>query len=224
MPRLAVVDDEPGIRTLLEIELGDAGFEVRSADDGAAGLELVRGWDPDLILLDLMMPKISGIDLLPMLRRYTQAPIVVLSAKGGALDKALGLERGADHYIGKPFEVPELVAFLRTALRRPSLAKPDFLTCRDLTVDLQSRSVERSGRMIALSKTEFDLLVALMREPRRVLTREQLLDEVWGDRNVTPNAVDTYVSYVRTKVDLPFDEQLIRTIRGVGYTMKNRTT
>jgi len=223
MPRLAVVDDEAGIRTLLEIELGDAGFDVRSAEDGHAGLELVRDWDPDLILLDLMMPKIDGISLLPMLRRYTQAPIVILSAKGGALDKALGLERGADYYIGKPFEVPEIVAFLRTALRRPSLKNPEYLTCRDLTVDLQSHSVERAGRAISLSRTEFDLLVALLREPRRVLTREQLLDEVWGDRNVTPNAVDTYVSYVRTKVDLPFDEQLIRTIRGVGYTMKNRT-
>lgn len=221
-PRIAVVDDEPGIRTLLELELTDAGFEVRSAPDGFSGLALVREWEPDAILLDVMMPKIDGIALLPELRRTTQAPIFVVSAKGETGDKVRGLERGADQYIAKPFEIPELVARLRSALRRPHLETPEVIAFRDLSIDLQTRRVVRAGRAIDLTTREFDLLATFVREPRRVFTRDQLISIVWGDHAaVTGNAVETYVSYLRHKVDYGFPEQLLHTIRGVGYCMRS---
>jgi DNA-binding response OmpR family regulator len=222
MPRLAVIDDEPGIRTLLEIELGEAGFEVRCAPDGASGFELVRDWNPDLVLLDVVMPRIDGISLLPLLRRQTQAPIVMLSARGRAQDKIAGFEGGADLYVSKPFEIPELVALLRSALRRPSLRNPDYLTFADLTVNLRERVVERAGSSVDLTRREFELLTALLREPRRVFTREELLDAVWEERYVTAGVVDTYMSYLRAKVDAPFDYPIIHTVRGVGFTIRHR--
>lgn len=219
--RVAVIDDEPAIRLVLESELTEAGFEVRAARDAPAGLELVRQWEPDLILLDVMMPKIDGISALPAFRSLTQAPIVVISAKGGTDDKVLGLERGADQYIPKPFEIPELIARLRSALRRPRLDKPEILTFHDLVLDLRHRSVRRAGREITLTTREFDLLETLMRQPRRVFTKEQLITMVWGqDAEVSTNAVETYVSYLRTKIDLPNAPSLIATVRGVGYSLR----
>jgi two-component system, OmpR family, response regulator MprA len=221
-PRVAVIDDEPGIRTLLELELADAGFDVRSAQDGISGLALVRDWVPDAVLLDVMMPKIDGISLLPELRRVTQAPIFVVSAKGETNDKVRGLESGADQYIAKPFEIPELVARLRSALRRPRLEAPEVIGFRDLSIDLQTRRVVRSGRSIDLTTREFDLLATFVREPRRVFTRDQLISIVWGDGSaVTGNAVETYVSYLRHKIDYGFPEQLLHTIRGVGYCLRS---
>jgi two-component system, OmpR family, response regulator MprA len=220
-PRVAVIDDEPGIRTLLELELVDAGFEVRSAPDGLTGLALVREWTPDAVLLDVMMPKIDGISLLPELRRVTQAPIFVVSAKGETNDKVRGLESGADQYVAKPFEIPELIARLRSALRRPRLEAPEVIAFRDLSIDLHARRVVRSGRSIDLTTREFDLLAAFVREPRRVFTRDQLITMVWGDgAAVTGNAVETYVSYLRHKIDYGFPEQLLHTIRGVGYCLR----
>jgi DNA-binding response OmpR family regulator len=222
IPRIAVIDDEPGIRTLLELELSEAGFAVRSAPDGPSGLALAREWEPDAILLDVMMPKVDGISMLPELRRVTQAPIFIVSAKGGTDDKVLGLERGADHYIAKPFEIPELVARLRSALRRPRLESPEIVSFRDLSLDLQSRRVIRSGKPISLTTREFDLLAAFLREPRRVFTREQLITQVWGDHSsVTGNAVETYISYLRHKIDYGFPEQLLHTVRGVGYALRS---
>jgi DNA-binding response OmpR family regulator len=221
-PRVAVIDDEPGIRTLLELELGDAGFEVRSAPDGPSGLSLVKEWTPDAILLDVMMPKIDGISLLPELRRVTQAPIFVVSAKGETGDKVRGLESGADQYIAKPFEIPELVARVRSALRRPRLEAPEVVAFKDLSIDMQTRRVVRSGRSIDLTTREFDLLAAFVREPRRVFTRDQLISMVWGDgAAVTGNAVETYVSYLRHKIDYGFPEQLLHTVRGVGYSLRS---
>ena len=216
--RVAVVDDEPAIRTLLERELRNAGFEVRSAPDGPAGLDLIREWEPHVILLDVMMPKIDGISILPRYRSATQAPILVVSAKGGTADRVLGLRSGADQYIPKPFEMPELIARLRSALRRPVLDKPERITHADLTIDLRARSVQRGDRTIELTRREFDLLVTLAREPRRVFTKDQLIFSVWGDEaTVTQNALETYVSYIRSKIDSPGAEPLIATVRGVGY-------
>lgn len=218
LARVAVVDDEPAIRTLLERELRASGFDVRSAHDGLAGLELIRQWNPDLILLDVMMPKVDGISILPRYRAMTQAPILILSAKGGAEDKVLGLRTGADHYVAKPFEIPELVAHLRSALRRPVLDKPERLTYEDLTVDLRARSVARGERSIELTRREFDLLVTLAREPNRVFTKDQLISKVWGDESaVSTNAVEAYVSCLRNKIAVPEGRRFIATVRGVGY-------
>lgn len=220
-PRIAVIDDERRLREILELGLTHHGFAVRSAPDGAAGLLLVREWEPHAIVLDVMLPKVDGIALLPMLRRITEAPILMLSAKGELDDKVRGLSGGADDYLAKPFELAELVARLRAALRRPSLDQPDFLTFGDLTIDLRARSVTRAGRGLDLSGKEYALLVVLARHPRQVLTREQIFDHVWAsDSDVVLSTVDRSVSYVRAKVDGRTDTRLIHTVRGLGYTMR----
>jgi DNA-binding response OmpR family regulator len=220
-PRVLVVDDERHIRELLEIGLGGEGYDVRSAPDGQIGLQLCRDWNPDAIVLDVMLPKIDGIALLPMFRKLTEAPILMLSAKGDVTDKVTGLSRGADDYVAKPFELAELRARLETALRRPRLAAPQVLRYSDLEVNLETRQVTRAAKNISLSAREYDLLVALLRNPNRVFTRDQLLDQVWGtERFVGPGAVETYISYLRAKIDHGFQTRLIQTHRGAGYSLR----
>lgn len=219
--RVAVVDDEPRIRELLELSLVHHGFVVRTAPDGAAALTLVREWMPDLIVLDVMMPKIDGFTLLPMLRRLTEAPIVMLTARGELDDKVAGLTNGADDYVSKPFEIAELIARLHAALRRPRLEVREVLRCGELEIELATREVRREGRRIDLSPLEYDLLVTLARRPGRIYSREELLDLVWGvDADVGPNAVERYISYLRAKIDESFATKLVQTIRGVGYVLR----
>src|SRR5215469_786508 len=147
-PRVAVIDDEPRIRELLELTLGHHGYLVRTAPDGPAGLDLVKGWEPDLIVLDVMMPKISGIELLPMLRRVTDAPVIMLSARGEVETKVEGLAHGADDYLSKPFEMSELLAHLDAKLRRPHLENRNVLSYEDISVNLDEHTVMRSGQRI----------------------------------------------------------------------------
>ena len=219
-PRLLVVDDERPIREMLELGLQSRGFEVRSVADGPAAIPVIREWKPELILLDVMLPKVDGLAMLPMMRRLTEAPIVMLSAKGELEDRVQGLDRGADDYVAKPFEMSELVARLRSALRRPRLEHVEVISYADVEVELQTRTVRRAGRTLDLSPLEYDLLVTLLRRPRRVFSREQLLDLVWGhDADVGPGNVERYISYVRAKVDEGAATRLIHTIRGVGYSL-----
>jgi DNA-binding response OmpR family regulator len=219
-PRLLVVDDERPIREMLELGLQSRGFEVRSVVDGPAAIPVIKEWKPEIILLDVMMPKIDGLSMLPVLRRLTEAPIVMLSAKGEVDDRVQGLDRGADDYVAKPFEMSELVARLRSALRRPRLEKVEVISYSDVEVELATRTVRRAGRALDLSPLEYDLLVTLLRHPRRVFSREQLLDLVWGlDADVGPGSVERYISYVRAKVDEGATTRLIHTIRGVGYSL-----
>jgi DNA-binding response OmpR family regulator len=221
MTRIAVVDDERRIREMLELSLRHHGYDVRCAADGQAALALVREWQPDAIVLDVMMPKLDGISLLPMLRRITDAPVIMLSAKGEVEDKVEGLAHGADDYLSKPFELSELVAHIEAKLRRPRIEHPSALHYADLNVDMESRVVERDGKRIDLSPLEYDLLITLLRRPKRVFTREDLLDLVWGDEaDVTPGAVERYISYLRGKIDDGFERRLIHTVRGVGYTIR----
>ncbi|HEY4442186.1 MAG TPA: response regulator transcription factor [Candidatus Elarobacter sp.] len=220
--RVLAVDDESTIRDFIEVALERDGFAVRTVPDGFAALDAVRDWEPDCILLDVMMPKVDGISLLPMLRRLTEAPIILLTARGDVRDRVQGLAAGADDYVAKPFDVDELIARLRSALRRPRLRSVDVLRYEDLTIDLETRSVTRGRRELRTTVREFDLLAALARRPKRVFTRAELLDLVWGDeRDVTPSTVETYISYVRGKVDGPGETPLIRTVRGVGYTLRS---
>jgi two-component system response regulator MprA len=221
--RVAIIDDEANIRELLEIGLSVAGFAVQSAPDGAAGFALVREFVPDCIILDVMMPRVDGIALLPMLRRLTEVPILMLTARSDVRDRIEGLDAGADDYIPKPFEMSELVARINSSLRRPQLKVVSTIRVADLSVDLESRSVRRGDRRIDLTTREFDLLATLARRPSRVFTRDELLDLVWGlEREVAPSTVDTYISYVRGKVDAQTDERLIHTIRGVGYSLRRQ--
>jgi DNA-binding response OmpR family regulator len=218
--RIAVIDDEPHIRELLKLALSHAGYSVDCAADGSAGLALVKQWSPDLIVLDVMMPRVSGIELLPAIRRVTDAPVVMLSARGEVESKVEGLAHGADDYLSKPFEISELLARIDAKLRRPHMETRSNLEYEGLTVDLDEHVVERDGRRLDLSPLEYDLLVTLLRRPRRVFTREELLDEVWHEADVGTGAVERYISYLRGKVDDGFARPLIQTIRGAGYTLR----
>lgn len=219
--RVLVVDDEVAIRDLLEYGLGQAGFEVRSVKDGRTALDVVRTWTPEVIVLDVMLPEVDGFALLPALRRLTDVPIIMLSAKTETAEKVTGLARGADDYLGKPFELEELVARLHSALRRPRLQQRETFRYADLVIDVSRHAVFRGKRRIDLSTREFDLLLTFVQHPERVFTRAQLLDLVWGvDRDVVPNTVETYVSYLRAKIDSGEPVKLIQTLRGVGYVLR----
>jgi DNA-binding response OmpR family regulator len=225
MSRVLVVDDERRIRELLELSLTHHGYEVRCAADGQEALAVAKAWEPDAVILDVMLPKIDGIALLPMLRRVTDAPVIMLSAKGEVEDKVSGLTQGADDYLSKPFEIDELIAHVDAKLRRPRLEHREILRFGDLAVDLETHLVERDGRRIELSPLEYNLLVTLLRRPKRVFTRDDLLALVWGDeKDVTPAAVERYISYLRAKVDDGFAQRLIHTVRGVGYTLRSEAS
>lgn len=225
LPRVLAVDDERRVRELLEIALPEYGFVVRTAEDGARALRLVRDWQPATIVLDVMMPSLDGIDFIPLARKLTDAPIVMLSAKADLADKVEGLLRGADDYLAKPFAMSELAARLHSALRRPRLERASTLQYADLTIDLETLDVVRNGRRIALSGREYALLQTLVRNAERVLTRRQLLDLAWGrGREAAPGAVDTYVSYLRRKLDAAGEQKILHTVRGVGYVMRAAPT
>lgn len=220
-PRVLVVDDDAGLRHLLEYGLARAGFAVRSVPDGQGALLILREYSPDLVVLDVMLPEIDGIALLPEIRRMTTVPVVMLTARTELTEKLAGFSAGADDYVGKPFDLDELIARLRTLLRRPQFERTETLEYADLVLDLVRRTVSRGRRNIDLSPREFDLLRAFAERPETVLTRSELLDLVWGiDRDVIPNTVETYVSYLRAKIDSGERVKLIQTLRGVGYTLK----
>lgn len=220
-PRVLVIDDEDAIRELLEYGLGGFGFDVRTAADGRAALELMKGWTPEAIVLDVMLPGVDGISMIPALRRVTCVPIIMLTARSQTADRVAALMRGADDYLSKPFDMEELAARLHAALRRPHMGTQELVAYADLRIDVGRRSVTRGTRRIELSSREFDLLLVLVRNAERVFTRSELLDLVWGpERDVGPSTVETYVSYLRSKVDVSGAARLIHTIRGAGYTLR----
>ncbi len=220
--RVLVVDDESAIRDMLQIGLTRAGFTVKTVADGRGALELLRSWHPEAIVLDVMLPEIDGFALLPAIRRLSESPVIMLSAKTAIADKVQGLLRGADDYLAKPFDIEELTARILSALRRPRLEIRQTFRYSDLTIDVTRRAVLRGNRKVQLSRREFDLLMTLFQQPERVFTRSQLLDYVWGvDRDVVPNVVETYISYLRTKIDSGDEVKLIRTVRGSGYTLSD---
>jgi two-component system response regulator MprA len=219
-PRIAVVDDDPEARATVRAGLEAEGFAVRAASDGAAGIELARSWAPDAIVLDVVMPNLDGFGAMHAMRRFTHVPIVLLSVRGDVRDRVAGLEAGADDYLAKPVSILELAARLRSALRRPQLDRADVVRFADLELDSALRSARRGTRRIALSTREYALLSTLIRRPRRVFTRDELLAIVWGsDREITRNTVETYISYLRAKLEGPSAPRLIHTVRGVGYTL-----
>jgi len=218
-PRVAVVDDDRMVREMLELGLSREGFNVQTAADGAAALELVSRFDPEVIVLDIMMPKIDGVTLLPRLRELTQAPILMLTAKGDTEDKVLSLGAGADGYLVKPFVFEELIARLGAALRRPQLIEENVLRWHDVALNATTHEAWRGKDPLELTQREFELLSVFMREPRRVFSKDHLLELVWGhDFEGGPNIVETYISYLRAKIDRPGESgSFIRTVRSVGY-------
>ncbi len=217
--RVAVVDDDRFVREMLELGLSREGYLVRTAPDGLAALDLVRAWDPEVIVLDIMMPKIDGVTLLPRLREITQAPILMLTAKGETADKVTSLGAGADDYLVKPFVFEELIARLQAKLRRPQLIEDQVLRWHEVSINPTTREAWRAHDRLDLTQREFDLLEVFMREPRRVFSKDHLLELVWGhDFEGGPNIVETYISYLRAKIDRAEQPgSFIRTVRGVGY-------
>jgi DNA-binding response OmpR family regulator len=221
MPRILVVDDEPEIVRGLEDNLRFEGYETSSATDGETALRLAAREAPDLIILDLMMPRMSGWDVCRTLRaRGIEVPVIMLTARGGEADRVQGLELGADDYIAKPFSLRELLARIRAVLRRPGPRETwEEYVFGDVRVRMRSRQVFKAGREITLTRKEFDLLAYLLTHRGEVVTRERLLDEVWGyERFPTTRTVDTHVLRLRRKFEPDPDRpQRILTVHGQGY-------
>ncbi|TCJ04999.1 response regulator transcription factor [Cytobacillus praedii] len=223
---ILVVEDEEKIARLLEIELEYEGYTVTKAMDGLDALALCRKQDWDLILLDVMLPGLSGIELLRRIRAYdSHTPVLLLTAKSSVEDKVSGLDLGANDYITKPFQIEELLARVRAALRFKRKEQiedeTDWLTLADLKLNEKTREVVRGEDAIELTPREFDLLVYFMHNKRQVLNRDQIIEAVWGyDFLGDTNVVDVYIRYVRKKIDAINKPTLIHTIRGVGYVLK----
>ena len=228
--RILVVEDDPSIREVTALGLHAAGFEVVTAADGVEALERWRAVAPDLVLLDVMLPRLDGLEVCRAIRKESTIPIVMLTARGDTIDVVVGLESGADDYLRKPFEMPELVARLRAALRRRGhdggtgsgdrpAPGPEVLRLGPLSIDPGGRTAERDGAEIQLTRTEFDLLVELARRPGQVFTRELLLDRIWGyDYLGDSRLVDVAIGRLRAKVEAdPAAPALILTVRGAGY-------
>jgi two-component system response regulator MprA len=220
VPQLLVVDDDHKLVPLLERGLRFEGFGVACAYSGTEALTVARETPPDLVLLDVGMPDLDGFDVLRELRRHSDVPVVMLTAKDEVSDKVGALDLGADDYVAKPFAFDELVARIRAVLRRRGAEALDCLSYDDLSCDLGTREVVRAGRRIALTVTEFDLLTCLLRNARRIQSREALLRNVWGyDVPVDSNVVDVHVGHLRRKLG---DPRLIQTVRGVGYVLRSQ--
>jgi two-component system response regulator MtrA len=217
--RVLVVDDDPALAEMLGIVLRGEGFEPSFVADGARALATFREFRPDVVLLDLMLPGMSGIDVCKALRAESGVPIIMLTAKSDTVDIVLGLESGADDYVVKPFKPKELVARVRARLRRTDEPPAENLTIGDISIDVPGHSVSRNGTTIALTPLEFDLLVALARKPRQVFTREVLLEQVWGYRHAADTRlVNVHVQRLRSKVERdPEHPEIVLTVRGVGY-------
>ena len=223
--RILLVEDEEKLARMVELELQYEGYEVEKAFDGRAGLDRALSGEFDLVLLDIMLPALSGMEVLRRLRRESAMPVIMLTARDTVVDKVSGLDMGADDYITKPFAIEELLARIRAALRkRPAqAAEPprSLLTAGPLTMDTDRHEVSVNGEGVELTRREFDLLRYLLENKERVISRESLLDNVWGfDFVGETNAVDVYIRFLRSKIDEQFGVKLIHTVRGVGYVIR----
>lgn len=217
--RILIVEDEQGIVDFLSQGLTEAGFAIDVTRDGKSGLEYALGAAYDIILLDIMLPKLSGLAILSELRRAgNTTPILMLTARGSVDDRVHGLDAGADDYLVKPFAFAELLARIRALMRRPSLSVDTIISFKDMELDTVRHEVRRRGERIELSGREFSILEYFMRNPNQVLTRTQIAEHIWNfDSYAGSNVVDVYIGYLRKKIDIDSAKSCINTIRGVGY-------
>ena len=227
--KILIIEDEEKIARFIELELIHQGYEAEKCGDGRTGLELAEGGDFSLVLLDIMLPGLNGLEVLRRLRKSSDVPVIMLTARDAVMDKVAGLDQGADDYITKPFAIEELLARIRLVLRRRSYdheegpkAPDDLLRCGELTLSESHHEVKYAGNEIELTGREFDLLNTLLINKNIVLSREQLLGKVWGyDYMGETNVVDVYIRYLRSKIDEVFGISLIQTVRGVGYVIRD---
>ncbi|MEU8828691.1 response regulator transcription factor [Streptomyces sp. NPDC048636] len=227
--RILIVDDEPAVREALRRSLVFEGYTTETAVDGLDALDKAGSWQPELIVLDVLMPRMDGLTAARRLRASgVTVPVLMLTARDTVGDRVTGLDAGADDYLVKPFELDELLARIRALLRRSSyaaaheaVAEDDALAFGDLRMDLATREVTRGGRRVELTRTEFTLLEMFLAHPRQVLTREQILKAVWGfDFEPSSNSLDVYVMYLRRKTEAGGEPRLVHTVRGVGYVLR----
>lgn len=221
MASILYVEDEKNIARFVELELTHEDHQVTICHDGREGLETALTKDFDLILLDIMLPSLNGMEILRRIKKEKDTPVIMLTAKDDVSDKVYGLDSGAEDYLTKPFAIEELLARIRRLLR----TKEDkaVLSINGLTVNLSGYEVKFNGQLLSLSKTEFDMLVYFLQNKGVVLSREKILDAIWGyDYYGDTNIVDVYVRYLRAKIDEPFGVKLFHTVRGVGYTLDER--
>ncbi|PTY81836.1 DNA-binding response regulator [Heyndrickxia sporothermodurans] len=223
--RILIIEDEKNLARFIELELKYEGYEVSVAYDGREGLQLSLQEDWDVILLDLMLPSLNGLEVCRRLRQEKDTPVIMITARDSVMDRVSGLDHGADDYIVKPFAIEELLARLRSIFRRIDIREPKSqltsYTFRDLFVEKESRIVKKGDKIIDVTKREYDLLLTLLENKNIVLTREVLLNKVWGyETEVETNVVDVYIRYLRNKIDNRGEESYIQTVRGTGYVMR----
>lgn len=224
MEKILIIEDDLTVLNFEQKELEHEGYTTITATDGRNGLELFESENPDLIILDIMLPELNGIEVLRRIRKTSQVPVILVTAKGEVYDKVNGLMTGADDYISKPFAIEELFARICTVLRRSgsSAAKSTILKNRDIELDIQSMLLKVKSEKYSLSKIEFMLLKYLLENQNAALSRNQIIDNVWGkDYVIEEGTIDVYINYLRGKIDQPLETQYIKTIRGVGYMMVN---
>lgn len=222
-----IIEDEKNLARFVELELIHEGYKTEICYDGRTGLEKALNEDWDVILLDLMLPELNGLEVTRRIRPIKDTPIIMMTARDSVIDRVSGLDQGADDYIVKPFAIEELLARLRALFRRinheedHNFAQQAVVKYRDLTIEKSSRIVKRGDEVVNLTKREFELLLYLMENINMVLSRDVLLDQVWGYKSdVETNVVDVYIRYIRNKIDLPGKESYIQTVRGTGYVMR----
>ena len=221
--RILLVEDDPKLSKFIESELSLEGYRVTVAYNGMDGLTMTRDAQPDLLILDWMLPGISGLDLCLRLRKTgVQLPIIMLTAKDEVPDRVAGLNAGADDYVTKPFSMEELLARVKARLRRTHAEEPDVLEFEDLTLNRLTREVYRGNKLIELTAKEFDLLEFLIRHPRQVITRDRILEQVWGyDFMGESNIIEVYIRALRIKLEASNSKRLLHTVRGVGYVLRD---
>ena len=221
MHKILLVEDEPNIARFVELELTHEGYEITKAEDGREGLKLAEGGGFDLMLLDIMLPGLNGLEVLRRLRKSSQLPVIMLTARDAVMDKVTGLDMGADDYITKPFSIEELLARIRTALRKQVKQESQQLSYGPLCIDVLRHLVMIDEDTVELTGREFSLLQTLLENQGIVLSRETLMDRVWGyDFVGETNLVDVYIRYLRAKIAEKTERKLIQTIRGVGYVLR----
>ncbi|NEQ31919.1 MAG: response regulator transcription factor [Leptolyngbya sp. SIO4C5] len=221
--KILLVEDEEKLAKFVQMELSYEGYEVAVANDGLAGLMAARDQEPNLVILDWMMPGLSGVEVCRRLRSTgSKMPIILMTAKDSIEDRVAGLDAGADDYVVKPFSIEELLARVRAHLRRNEPSEAEIFQFDDLSLNTKTREVFRGQRSIELTAKEFDLLEYLIAHPRQVITRDRILEEVWGyDFMGDSNIIEVYIRYLRLKLEAEGEKRLIQTVRGVGYVLRD---